>query len=152
MAKIDLETVRDFLRDYPSLNLLNDNLEQFSEDLMASLLALVISDIKAYTPALSKTISSIPSSILIYGLVAKLLQSEAFLQLRNKVAVADNNNSSTSIFGKEREYLMLADMFEKQFREGLATYAKARFYNTCWGGVSSNADDIETKAILLWPY
>ena len=152
MAKIDLETVRDFLRDYPSLNLLNDNLEQFSEDVMESLMSMVISDIKVYFPALSGAITEIPPSVLIYGLVSKLLQSEAFLQLRNKVAVTDNNNAATSIFGKEQEYNMMASMFDKQFKDGLEAIAKSRFYRTCWGGVSSSSDDIETKAILLWPH
>jgi len=154
-VKIDFDMLREFLKDKPQLNFLNDNLEQFPEDTMETLIPLVLDDIKIFAPALAPYIDRIPPGLIMYGLVAKLLQSEMFLQLRNKIAVGDNNNSGTSIFGKEQEYAQLANMFENQFQRGLNQLAKSVYYNSMWGSVASNSADIEyfgdiSMSPLIW--
>lgn len=149
---IDFDKLRDYLRDYPEVNFLLNNEEQFPEDLMESLLSLVISDVKATTPSLSNMVNKIPISTMMYGLVARLMDSEAFLQLRNQVQVSDNNISSTSIYGKQGSYLQLAQMYQQRFQQGLSQIAKKNFYDNCWNlDVSSNSQEIEFGALFLTP-
>ena len=149
---IDFDKLRDYLRDYPEVNFLLNNEEQFPEDLMESMLSFVVSDVKATTPALSNMINKIPMSVMIDGLIARLMNSEAFVQLRNQVQVSDNNISSTSIYGKQGSYLQLAQLYQQKFQQGLSQIAKQNFYNNCWDqDISSNSQEIEFGALFLPP-
>jgi len=149
--RIDIDQVRDFLQDYPALNILKDNLEQFSDELIETVIPMVVNEAIVLKPSLKTVVHKIPSVVWIYGIVSKLLQSESFVQIRNQITVGDNNNAGTSLFGKQNEYLQMASMFQAQFEKMIDMVAKKAWYQGLWGSVDSNALDVECKGDLSFP-
>ena len=148
---IEIDTIRDFLQDFPALNILKDNMEQFSDDLIEITIPMVVQEAVTKKPAIKGSINKIPQAVWINGIIAKLLQSESFLQLRNQIQVADNNNPGTGLYGKQGGYLQMSNMFQQQFESMLDNVAKTLYYNGLWGGVESNSQDIELGGQLLVP-
>jgi len=147
--EIDTDTIREFLQDFPNLNLLADNMEQFSDDLIDVTIPMVVQEAITKKPALRGYIQKIPKVVWIHGIVSKLLQSEAFIQLRNEISVADNNNPGTQLYGKQGSYLQMSNMFQQQFEMMLDNLAKTLWYRGLWGHVESNSQDIEMGGLLL---
>ena len=145
---IDTDKIREFLQDFPNLNLLQDNIEQFSDDLIDVTIPMVVQEAVTKKPALKGIIQKIPENVWIHGIISKLLQSESFIQLRNSISVADNNNPGTQLYGKEQSYLQIANMFQQQFEMMLDNIAKTLWYNGLWGKVSSNSQDIEFGGLM----
>jgi len=149
--KIDIDQVRDFLQDYPSLNILKDNIEQFSDELIEITIPMVVNEAVTLKPAIKSIVDKIPSVVWIYGIVSKLLESESFIQIRNQITVGDNNNAGTSVFGKQSDYLQMANMFKVQFEKMLDMTAKRLWYEGLWGSVDSNSSDVEYRGYLTFP-
>ena len=140
---IDIDEVKEFIQDKPDLNLLYDNIEQFSDDLYDAILPMVEDEIISQYPALNGV--KIRKAIVIFLIIANLMDSEAFVQLRNQVSVADNNNNGTSLYGKQGGYLQLAQIYRQRANVMLSAMAKSAYYHGCWGSVNSNSSDIETS-------
>jgi len=149
--KIDIDQVRDFLQDYPALNILKDNLEQFSDELIETVIPMVVNEAITLKPSISTAVDRIPPVVWIYGIISKLLQSESFVQIRNQITVGDNNNAGTSIFGKQNEYLQIANMFQTHFEKMIDMAAKKLWYDGLWGSVDSNSSDVEYRGYLVFP-
>ena len=148
---IDIDQIREFLQDYPALNILKDNMEQFSDELIETVIPMVVNEAVTLKPSLTTVVDKIPPVVWIHGIVAKLLQSESFVQLRNQITVGDNNNPGTSIFGKQGDYIQIANMFQQQFERLLDMAAKKVWYDGLWGSVDSNSADIEYRGYLVFP-
>jgi len=146
--KIDIDTIRDFLQDFPQLNILRDNIEQFSDDLIEITIPMVVQEAITKKPAIKGAINKIPNVVWIYGIIAKLLQSEAFIQLRNSITVSDNNNPGTQLFGKQGEYLQISNMFQQQFELMLDSIARKMWYEGLWGSTPSKSYEVETGLLI----
>jgi len=140
---VDIDDIKEFIQDKPELNFLNDNMEQFRDDLYDVILPMVEDEILTQYPSLSGR--KIRKSIIMFLIIANLMGSEAFIQVRNQVSVADTNNNGTSLYGKQGEYLQLEQMYRQRANLMLNAMVKSSFYNECWGSVYSNASDMESS-------
>jgi hypothetical protein len=146
---IDIDNIREFLQDFPSLNILKDNTEQFSDELIETTIPMVVQEAITKKPSLRSHITKIANVVWMYGIVSKLLQSESFLQLRNSISVADNNNPGTQLFGKESSYIQMSNMFQQQFEIMLDNEAKKLWYGGLWGGAPSHSMDVEGGELFM---
>jgi len=140
---VDIDDIKEFIQDKPELNFLNDNMEQFRDDLYDVILPMVEDEILTQYPSLSGR--KIRKSIIMFLVIANLMGSEAFIQVRNQVSVADTNNNGTSLYGKQGEYLQLEQIYRQRANLMLNAMAKSSFYNECWGSVRSNSSDMESS-------
>jgi hypothetical protein len=82
--------VRNYLRDFPSLNLLLNNQEETSDRQLLWIIAEVLDDWNQSTPPIGfLDINQIPRSYLLKGVVAEVLMSVAILNLRNSLRYTD---------------------------------------------------------------
>jgi hypothetical protein len=141
---LDVDTVKEYIKDKPELNILYDNIEQFSDDLMDVVIPMTYSEASILAPAIAKDPTRVPDVIILHGVISRLLESESFLELRNQVQYQDNNMSSMPLSAKQAQYSQLSQMMRQYFQQLLTAYATAHFYNTAWGGVTSNSIDYDT--------
>ena len=140
---IDIDDIKEFIQDKAELNFLNDNMEQFNDDLYDVILPMVEDEILIQYPSLSGR--KIKKSIIMFLVIANLMSSESFIQVRNQVSVADTNNNGTSIYGKQNSYWQLEQMYRQRANLMLNAMVKSSFYNECWGSVHSNSSDMESS-------
>jgi len=82
--------IRNFLRDFPSQNLLLDHQEETTDRQFLWIIASVIDDWHQTPPHLGYiNINEIPRSYLLKGVVAEVLLSVAVLNLRNSLRYTD---------------------------------------------------------------
>ncbi len=141
---LDADKVKEYIRDKPELNILHDNMEQFSDDLMDVIIPMTYEEASILAPAVSRNKSRIPDVIILHGVVSRLLESESFLELRNQLQYQDNNMASMPLSGKQAQYTQLSQLMRSYFAQLLNAWATAEFYNTAWGYTSSNARDADS--------
>lgn len=141
---LDPDTVKEYIKDKPELNILYDNMEQFTDDLMDVVIPMTYQEASILAPAISATPSNIPEVIILHGVIARLLESESFLELRNQLQYQDNNISSAPLSSKQNQYSQLSQMMRQYFQQLLSAYATASFYRTGWSTMmSSNSEDMD---------
>ena len=136
---LDADTVKEYLKDKPELNILYDNIEQFSDDLMDMIIPMTYSEASILAPAVAKSPDKIPDVIILHGVIARLLESESFLEIRNQLQYQDNNMSSMPLSAKQQQYTQLSQLMRQYFRDLLNAFATASFYNNAWGSSISNS-------------
>jgi hypothetical protein len=52
--------------------------------------------------------------------------------------------SSVPLSAKQAQYTQLSQLMRQYFERLIGAYATAQFYNTAWGGVTSNSIDYDT--------
>ena len=137
---IDIDKIKDFIQDKADKNILLDYVEQFEEELVEMIVPMVYEEAKIFYPAIAAQPERLPDTIMIYGVIAKLMESESFLQLRNEVQYSDSN-SNVNLSSKSDRYQQKAEIMQRQFLRLLEATATANFMNNAWGGCRSNADD-----------
>ena len=140
---IDVDGIREYIRDIPELNLLHDNVEQFDEDLVESAIKLAKQDIMLHAPSIASKEGLVPDSIVIHAVICKLLESESFLELRNQLNYQDNNMSSVPMSSKQQNYSQMSAVLKATYEEALDKIAKAAFYNGAWGSSWSGSFEID---------
>ncbi len=141
---LDVDTVKEYIKDKPELNILYDNMEQFSDDLTDIVIPMTYSEAAILAPAIAKNPTRVPDVIILHGVIARLLESESFLELRNQVQYQDNNISSMPLSAKQGQYTQLSNIMRQYFTQMLSAYAVAAFYHTAWGYITSNSIDYDT--------
>ena len=136
---LDIDMVKEYIKDKPELNLLYDNLEQFGEDLTDIIIPMTYSEAAILAPSVALDKNKVPDVIILHGVIARLLESESFLELRNQVQYQDNNMSSMPLSAKQQQYTQLSQMMRQYFTQLLNAYSTASFYNTAWGYSISNS-------------
>lgn len=100
--------VREFLRDYGEYNILLDNVE-FTEDEIEKAMEFAIDRYNLLTPVTTITSDTFPNRwLLLIGTCIHLLQSAAFLQLRNQATYNDGDVERIGIDDKFALYQQLA--------------------------------------------
>lgn len=140
---LDPDMIKEYLKDKPELNILLDNMEQFSDDLMDIIIPMTYQEAAILAPAVAKVQSRIPDVIILHGVIARLLESESFLEVRNQLQYQDNNMSSMPLSAKQSQYSQLSQMMRSYYTQLLGAWATAEFYNTAWGHTFSNSMDME---------
>jgi len=141
---VDVELIKEYIKDKPELNILYDNIEQFSDELTDIIIPMTYTEAKVLAPSVVNSSKGIPDVIILHGVIARLLESESFLELRNQLQYQDNNMSSVPLSSKQGQYSQLSNMMRTYFRELLNAYATSSFLNTAWGGVPSNSNDMDS--------
>ena len=140
---LDVDTIKEYIKDKPELNILYDNMEQFSDDLVDVVIPMTYSEAAILAPAVATVKEKIPDVIILHGVIARLLESESFLELRNQLQYQDNNMNSVPLSSKQQQYTQLSQVMRSYFTQMLSAFATASFYNTAWGGVTSNSLDYD---------
>ncbi len=136
--------VKEYIKDKPELNILLDNIEQFSEDLTDIIIPMTYSEAAILAPSVALQPNKVPDVIILHGVIARLLESESFLELRNQVQYQDNNMSSMPLSAKQAQYSQLSAVMRQYFTQLLNAYSTASFYNTAWGYSISNSLSYDT--------
>lgn len=140
---LDTDMIKEYIKDKPELNILYDNMEQFSDDLMDVIIPMTYQEARILAPAIASELNKIPDVIILHGVIARLLESESFLELRNQVQYQDNNMSSMPLSAKQAQYTQLSQMMRQYFTQLLSAYATASFYNTGWGYTVSSSMEMD---------
>ena len=143
MAALDADSIREYMKDVPSLNLLHDGMIQFDDDIVDVAIKLAKQDVQIHAPAVAFSARGVPDSIMYHAVIARLLESEAFLELRNQLQYQDNNMSSVPMSSKQMNYSQLAQAMKATYEEALDKMAKANFINSAWGTSWSGSFEID---------
>lgn len=129
--------VSRFLRDDPRYNILLGAVQFTEEDIDAGI-RFALSSFNAITPTSSYTADNFPNEyLLLLGVVAYLLQSEAFLQLRNSVTYQDGDVAVQGIDNKYAEYSNLAGSIKGEFQQMSQKVKQQINAESCYGGLGS---------------
>lgn len=141
---LDPDNIKEYIKDKPELNILYDNMEQFSDDLMDIIIPMTYNEAAVLAPSVALDKSKIPDVIMLHGVIARLLESESFLELRNQLNYQDNNMSGMPLSAKQGQYTQLSQVMRQYFTQMLSAFATASFYNTAWGSSWSNSMAFDT--------
>jgi hypothetical protein len=114
---LTVDQIRRFMRDYPNQNILLDAVE-YSQDDVNQGVEMVTSRYNAITPQTNLIASSWPSHlqyILLLGVAAYLLKSNAILQLRNQATYQDGDVAPIGIDDKYAQHLQLAQVLDAEW-------------------------------------
>lgn len=145
---LDPDFVRECLQDNEMYNILLDNKEQFNDDIIEKFITISKQQACVIAPSLLHYVDKIPDVIILHGVVANLMKSETFKELRNQLQYNDGNLSSVSVYHKYSDYANLADNLKNEFKEMLNTFSATLFIQNCWGSSSSNSEDYGS----LWAF
>lgn len=109
-----LRMVRDFLRDHPHLNRLQEG-EAHSDRLMVWAVIATLEDFNLSPPPIRVAFEQIPKLTLLYGVVAFLLESEAILSTRNSLQYTDGQISVN--LDKAPQLLQMAGMMRSYYTQ-----------------------------------
>ena len=130
---ITVDDIRLYTKDIPEFNILLEGQSQSSDDLIELAMRLTVSDVNAFAPVTSFTVETFPNdTVLLYGVLMHLANSESERQLRNQV----NYNAqglSAGIDDKTQVYQMLADRYRSIFSEKLTQYKIFLNNENAWG-------------------
>jgi hypothetical protein len=143
-ALLSRDKIRRFMRDYAGqvkdtgvINILLDNVE-FSDADVADAIEFTVNYYTAMPPIIGIfTEGSIPPVVLLYGVTAHLLNSEAIRQLRNQATVQDGDVQPIGIDDKYQMYQAASDWHRSKFQD-LAQRIKIQLnMRGAWGGLAS---------------
>lgn len=138
------DKIRRFMRDYAGqvkdtgvINILLDNVE-FSDADVQDAIEFTVNFYTALPPIIGIfTESMIPPVVLLYGVTAHLLNSEAIRQLRNQATVQDGDVQPIGIDDKYQLYQAASEWHRQRFQE-LAQRIKVQInMRGAFGGLSS---------------
>lgn len=141
---LDPDMIKEYIKDKPELNILHDNMEQFSEDLLDIIIPMTYQEAAIIAPAVATNKDIVPDVIILHGVIARLLESESFLELRNQLQYQDNNMSSMPLSAKQAQYSQLSQMMRSYFTQLLSAWATSMFFHTAWGHTTSNSMDMNS--------
>lgn len=139
--------VTRFLRDYPSYNVLLDDV-QFDDDDIAAAIRFAISEFNAITPVSSYDLDKpdkFPNEwLLLLGTAAHLMSSEAFLQIRNQVTYEDGN-VAVGVDDKWQAYTNLRNTLKQEWKSTAQKFKQQKNMEGCYDGLSSGYTWIRTR-------
>jgi len=112
-----VDSLRQFMRDYVEMNPLHDDVEFSDEELEVALNQACLHANAIGRPT-SYTVGTFPNAyVLNIGAVSHLQKSEAMRQLRNQASFQDGNIQGVGIDDKSSGYLQLAQMMQQEFTQ-----------------------------------
>jgi hypothetical protein len=117
MSLLTSSDVVQFIRDQAELNILLDETMFTTAEINAAI-SLVIDQFNLFTPISNWAEDNFPNRyLLLIGVAAHLMQSEAFLQLRNQATYQDGDVQNIGIDDKFQLYMQLSKTLKAEFRE-----------------------------------
>lgn len=137
MPTLTLDDIRIYTKDIPEFNILLEGSEQSADELIELAMKLTVSDVNAFAPVTHFSIKTFPNdTLLLYGTLMHLANSEAERQLRNQV----NYNAQGLVAGiddKSQQYQALADRYRSLFETKMREYKIYLNNESAWGSVHS---------------
>lgn len=129
--------VRQFLRDYGPYNILLDAVE-FTEDDIAAGMRFTSMRYNALTPVTTFNEETFPNEwLMLIGVCAHLLQSEAFLQLRNQATYRDGDIENIGADDKFSQYTQLSDKLSAEWTNMAQKIKQQQNMESAYGSLSS---------------
>lgn len=129
--------VTQFLRDYGEYNILLDAVE-FTEDDIEKAMYFAAQRYNALTPISSVTAENFPNEwLLLIGTCIHLLQSEAFLQLRNQATYRDGDIENIGVDDKFPLYQQLSASLASDWTNTAQKIKQQLNMESCYGSLSS---------------
>jgi len=143
--ELTLGQVTRFLRDYPSYNILLDDV-QFSEEDVNQAMYFAVQKYNAMTPVTNLTTSNFPNDyILLLGTCSMLMHSEAFLQVRNNLTYSDGDVSSIGVDDKMALYLVLKKALDDEWNTSSRAMKTQRNMEQAYGSLGSGYAHTRTR-------
>lgn len=134
---ITAQDIQTYARDIPELNILLENQRQSSPELVTLAMKMAVSDFNALTPSSSYSETNFPNdSILLYGTLHHLANSEAERQLRNNVNF-NAQGLQAGIDDKMGQYNQLASYYKQLFENRASQLKRQLNIEAAWGGSDS---------------
>lgn len=133
------DEVRRFMRDYPSKNILLDDVE-FSQEDVNQALRMVTSAYNATTPITNITPESWPAGqeyLMLLGVAWYLIMSGTMLQLRNQATYQDGDIAPIGIDDKFPLYMALWQSMKQTWDEMVKTTKTQLNLEASYGTLSS---------------
>ena len=133
------DEVRRFMRDYPSKNILLDDVE-FSQEDVNQALRMVTSAYNATTPITNITPESWPAGqeyLMLLGVAWYLIMSGTMLQLRNQATYQDGDIAPIGIDDKFPLYMALWQSMKQTWDEMVKTTKTQLNLESSYGTLSS---------------
>ena len=129
--------VTQFLRDFGEYNILLDAV-QFTQEDIDKAMQFTASRYNALTPVTNFTSDNFPNDwLLLIGTCAHLMQSEAFLQIRNHENYRDGDVENIGVDDKFPLYQKLCAKLENDWNNTAQKIKQQANMESCYGSLSS---------------
>lgn len=130
---LTITDIRTYTKDIPELNILLESELQSSDALIRLAMTLTVNDVNAVAPLTSYTVETFPNdTLLLYGTLMHLANSEAERQLRNQVNYSAQGLNA-GLDDKTQLYQALADRYRSLFMEKLTQFKMYLNNEQAWG-------------------
>lgn len=136
---VTVDQVRRFLRDFPDKNILLDDV-QFTQKDVNQAVEMITSAYNAITPQTKLLPQAWPQHlqfILLQGVAWYLMQSEAFLQIRNQATYQDGDIAPIGIDDKFAQYQQLAASLRQEWETTVKHIKIQNNLDSSYGSLSS---------------
>ena len=136
---VTVDQVRRFMRDYPDKNILLENV-QFTQDDINQGVEMVTSRYNALTPQTTLSPSTWPDHLqylLLLGVTAYLVKSEALLQIRNQATYQDGDIAPIGIDDKYPQYSQLFQLLDQEWHQLARRIKTQNNMESAYGSLSS---------------
>lgn len=124
------DLVREFMRDYPDKNPLVGDVE-FTDKEIERAITLVLGLSNIISRVTDYKITTFPNAyVLMLGVAAHLLKTEAMRQLRNEATYQDGNIQPVGIDNKQQGYLQMSGVMQQEFNQMVTTIKLNENMNT----------------------
>ena len=137
------DKIRLFIRDKAELNYLLNNEEQFEDEEIAAFDREVREELTLQIPSLITRKEKLPDLIVVYGIIAKLMEAAANQENRNQMTISDDNVGQIDYSNKGEKYLSVANFYNQKALELASNLAASSYYNEVWGNVEMPSADYE---------
>ena len=137
MPILTASEVRSYMKDDPQLNILLEGELQSSDNLIDLCKRMAIDDFNARAPLTDFTEEDFPNvTILLYGVLHHLTNSEAERQLRNQVTY-NAQGLQAGIDDKHQVYNNLAQYYKQMFEQKIQEFKRYLNMEDAWGEIYS---------------
>lgn len=137
------EKIKSYIRDNPDLNVLLNNMEQFSDEEIGLFDTDCREELVIQYPALMSKKEILPDVIIIPGVIAKLMEAEAHNQIRNQMHLSDDNVGQIDYSNKGEKYFNVATAYNGRMLKMAQSMTAASYYREMWGSVNMPSGDFE---------
>ena len=137
MPLLSADDIRAYTKDNSELNILLEGELQSGDELIDLAMRLSVEDFNAQAPVTNYNTDNFPNTtILLYGVLHHLTNSEAERQLRNQV----NYNAQglqAGIDDKHQVYNQLAQYYKQMFEQKMQEFKRFLNQEEAWGNIPS---------------
>ena len=131
---LTIEDVRLYAKDNAALNILLEGNHQSEDDLVRLAMRLAVNDFNVVPPISSYTTEDFPSdTVLMYGTLHHLANSEAERQLRNNITY-NAQGLNAQLDDKFPQYNQLAAWYKQLFESKIKELKTQQNLEQAWGG------------------